>query len=313
MSVVVPTYKRPDRIVPLLEALDRQSIDHAAFEVIVVDNCSQDDSADLVRSYSQRTGYSLRLLQTAVNRGPAPARNLGWKHALAPCVAYLDDDCIPEPEWLDRGMAALDADATLGVMQGKTLPPRPITRREQEDHFVWRGIERATPYFEACNIFYRRAALEATGGFDEDIGFWGEDTSAGWKVVEAGWARGFADDAVVVHPVEHRGLRWFIDTGMLDTNIVRLAKMHPGFRREAFWAPWAYRREDAAFVLALAGLAGGWKWRTSLLATVPYLWWRRPSVRRPTFFRLCVEFPLIDAARLLGQVRGMARYRILVL
>lgn len=313
VSVVIPTYRRPELIVPLLESLDRQTLAADSFEVIVVDNCSGDESSDLVRSCMDRSGYSLRLLQTTVNRGPAPARNLGWAEAAAPVVAYLDDDCIPDPAWLERGLAALEADPALGVLQGRTLPPRAITPREQEDHFVWRGIERATAYFEACNIFYRREALQATGGFDESIGFWGEDTSAGWKVVEAGWGRGFAAEAVVVHPVEHRGLRWFVDTGLLDTNIIRVAQAHPGFRREAFWRPWAYRREDGAFVLALAGCAGALRWRPALIATLPYLWWRRPSVRRTTFFRLCLQYPLIDAARLFGQLRGSLRYRILVL
>src|SRR5207247_492527 len=109
-----------------------------------------------------------------------------------------------------------------------------------------------------------------TGGFDEGISYYGEDTALGWSVLEAGWRRGFAEDAVAYHDVEERGLRYHVRTGLLERNVVALAKRFPGYRRDAFWRPWAHRPEDAAFAMAVAGLALARWHRPALLLVLPY-------------------------------------------
>jgi GT2 family glycosyltransferase len=174
-------------------------------------------------------------------------------------------------------------------------------------------IDGPTPFFEACNILYRRAALEQTGGYDENFGWWGEDTELGWKVVESGWTRGFADDAVVVHAVVSRGWRWHFDNGLLDRNMVKIARDHPGFRAEAFWRPWAYRREDVAFKLAGLGLIAALRYRPALLLALPYLWMRRPRNDVADPFRFMVENVAVDAARSAGQLRAAVENRVLVI
>lgn len=312
VSVVVPTFRRPERLPELLGCLAAQTAHPSSFEVLIVDNFSQDDTSEVLEGFVDKMPFRLRPLRTDHNAGPAPARNLGWRSAQASYVAFMDDDCAPEPEWLERGLAAIEAAPKVGVVQGSTLPPTKISSKDYGDHYVWREVRRPTPYFEACNIFYRREALEQSGGFDETIGWWGEDTAAGWRVIENGWERGFAEDAVVRHPVERRGWVWHIKTGLLDENLVRLAAEYPGFRREAFWKPWAYRRDDAAFVGALASLLLALRWRPAILGVLPYCWWRRPSVRRPAFLRLSIQLPFIDLARLIGRIRGAIKHRVFV-
>ncbi len=325
VSVVVPTHDRSDRCAELLRRLASQSIGPDRFEVLVVDDCSTDDTPDVVASAVGEVPYRLVALRTPVNGGPAAARNLGWRAASAPLVAFTDDDCEPEDGWLEAGVAAFEADPDLGVAQGCTRPPDGVDITKLQGWYVWRVITEATPYFDACNVFYRRAALESTGGFDEQIAWWstrpgagatpvawGEDTAAGWAVVEAGWGRGFVGDAVVVHAVEDRGWVWHVKHGYLDRIIVALGVQHPGFRREAFWRPWSYRREDAAFLAAVAGGAVALRWRPAALAVLPYLWCRRPSVRRPRFLEVCVGNLAVDTARAVGQVHGALRYRTFV-
>ncbi|MEJ7764168.1 MAG: hypothetical protein WKF86_01610, partial [Acidimicrobiales bacterium] len=170
------------------------------------------------------------------------------------------------------------------------------------------------------------AALEQTGGFDEEMGWWstgpgpgstpvawGEDTAAGWSVVEAGWGRGFVPEAVVIHSVEERGWLWHVKHGYLDRMIIALAVQHPGYRREAFWRPWAYRPEDAAFLAAVAGAAAAIRWRPAAAAVLPYLWLRRPSVRRKRFLQMCLGNLAVDTARAVGQLHGAVKYRTFVL
>lgn len=325
VSVVIPTHDRSARTAELLRRLARQSIGADRFEVLVVDDCSSDDTFQMLNEAAGTVPYRLVPLRTQANGGPAAARNVGWRAATAAVVAFMDDDCLPEDGWLAAGLAAFDADPDLGVAQGCTRAPDGIDVTRLQGWYVWRVVQAATPYFDACNIFYRRSALERTGGFDEQIAWWstrprpgatpvawGEDTAAGWAVVEAGFGRGFVADAVVVHEVEERGWAWHVRYGYLDRIIVALGVQHPGYRREAFWRPWAYRREDAAFLAAVAGVLTALRWRPALVAALPYLWWRRPSIRRPRFVQMCLGNLAVDAARAVGQLHGAIKYRTFV-
>jgi GT2 family glycosyltransferase len=323
---VIPTFNRAATGVELLVALARQTLAPESFEVVVVDDCSTNDTVAQLRAQQPHLPYRLRLLETPANRGPGPARNLGWRAAAAPLVAFTDDDCLPEPGWLEAAVRFLNTHPEVGVAQGRTRAPDGVDVDALQGWYVWRVISGPTPYFDACNVFYRRAALEKAGGFDEEIGWWpsfgrpgatpvawGEDSAAAWTVIEEGWERGFVPDAVVVHPVEQRGLRWHVKHGYLDRVIVALAAAHPGYRQEAFWRPWAYRREDAAFALAVAAAVAATKWRPAALGAVPYLWWRRPSIRKPNFMAMSVGYLVVDAARAAGRLSGAVKYRTLVL
>jgi GT2 family glycosyltransferase len=196
------------------------------------------------------------------------------------------------------------------VVQGATT--KPVGSRTG-DWSLWRNIAAPTPFFEACNIFYRRAALEQTGGFDQDIAYYGEDAALGWAVLEAGWQRGFAASAVAYHDVEERGVRYHVRVGLLERNVARIAKRFPAFRREAFWRPWAFRRENAAFALAFAGLLLTFRWRVAVLLVVPYLRLRVPGPDHPRRVRFLAERVSVDAARFVGWRLGSIRYRIVAL
>jgi glycosyltransferase involved in cell wall biosynthesis len=302
-------------VLDLLDRLSEQT--QTDFDVIVVDDSSGDGTYEQLQERAVHLPYPVRILTTPSNAGPATARNVGWRASQAEYVCFIDDDVTPEPGYLEAGVRALDANPRVGVLQGRTLlSPDTDLSLVHWGPPNWNHvhiIEGPTPYFEGCNIFYRREAFEVTGGFDEEIGWWGEDTSAGWRVIDAGWERGFAADAVATHPLSHRGALWFMRNGWSEQNMVCLGKHHPAYRSEAFWRPWAYRREDAAFALALvSAVAAFWFWPT-LVLTLPYLWWRRPPVKQLAFFRLCLQIPAVDAARLVGHLRGSLAARTFVL
>lgn len=314
VSVVVPTYNRPDRAERLLDALASLESPGGPFEVLVVDNASVDDTTERLRARAATSPFPLRPLRIDVNRGPARARNLGWQEAAAPLVAYIDDDCLPDPGWLAAGVRRLRAESNLGVLQGRTRMPPEYDGRLLSTWTVRRDITGPTAHFEGCNVFYRRESLAATGGFDEEIGWWGEDAAAGWRVVEHGWDRGFEMGAVVTHDVEVRNLVWHLKNNYLERNLVRLAAKHPQFRREYFWRPWAVQKETAALTIGVAGLVGARWWRPLALAAIPYVWWRRPSVRRPReFVRTGATSVVLDGARAAGHLAGSLRARVFVL
>jgi glycosyltransferase involved in cell wall biosynthesis len=174
-------------------------------EVIVVDDGSTDGAPEEAEA-DARAGRPVRLLQGA-GAGAVVARRIGVATARAPILAFTDSDCVPEPGWLAAGVAALEGGVDLA--QGATYPTRTPVWPERSMYVVAEDGLYAT-----CNIFYRRAAFDAAGGFDPTagarLGFrhgsllrgtgFGEDTLLGWRVRRAG-RTAFASEAVVRHHV----------------------------------------------------------------------------------------------------------------
>lgn len=306
VTVVAPTYRRPERARRLVRALEAQDLPVERWEAILVDDASM-DASPVLDELAASSSIRLRVLHREANGGPAAARNDGARAARAPVVAFVDDDCVPEPGWARAMAEAFERNPALGVVQGLTCRPDealgPWT--------LYREITWETPWFEGCNIAYRRDLLLATGGFDEQVRWYGEDTSAGWKVVETGAERDFATDAVVTHDLEERGLRWRIRHGWLERNLVALALRHPGLRASAFWRPWAFRREGAALPIALGALVVARRRPVAaVLLALPYVALRRLPLHRP---RAAAGMVAIDVAQLAGHLAASLPARTVVL
>jgi len=306
--VIMPTYRRPDQAVRMIAALEAQTLPADQFEVVLVDDSSGDGTYERLTERASRSPLAISVISTPHNMGgPAPGRDLGWRSTAAPILAFIDDDCVPDPKWLEAGLAAFD-NPRLGVLQGQTRRPSdaPIG-----NWTLWREITGPTPFFEGCNLFFRRAAFEETGGFFYP--HYGEDTVAGWAVVEAGWERGYASGASIVHDVEERGVGWHVRAGLKEHHMVGIAARHPQFRAEGFWRSWAFRRENAACTAAIAGVLLARWWRPALLLVVPYLRWRLPRARHADRARLALERFAVDAAQSAGHIAGSIKHRTVVL
>jgi glycosyltransferase involved in cell wall biosynthesis len=198
VSVVVPTYRRPDLLQRCLEALLKQTMDRSAYEIVVVDDGQTDDTRALVeRLAAQTQGLPLlRYLRPQGTRGPAAARNRGWRAAGGEVVAFTDDDTLPQPDWLEQGWAAMAAGAP--ALQGAVRVP---VDGELTDHArMTQGLE--TAGFVTANCFVRRTVLKAIDGFDERFQrAWREDSDLHFKLIEAFGDVPVAPRAVVLHPV----------------------------------------------------------------------------------------------------------------
>jgi GT2 family glycosyltransferase len=183
---------------------------------------------------------------------------------------------------LANGVAAFGADASLATVQGRTLPD-PGAERGRWD--ATQEITAFTHRYEACNLFYRRDALLSAGGFDEDIGFFGEDTMAGWAVRRLGGGEKFAGDAVVHHAVTHPGLRWHLRRCLRYGNWNTVVRRYPEVR-ELLWHRYFLRRASAETLLVLPML---WRHR-------PYTWRRRDALADAAggvLFDLTIEVALL--------------------
>lgn len=261
VSVIVPTFRRPRLLNRCLSALQNQAFDPAAYEIIVVDDGDSEATRRLVQSRSTRKsaprpGQSetekqkadrckarpcLRYLSTGHRRGPAAARNLGWRAARGSIIAFTDDDCIPHPRWLCEGIAPLRHNGHVGV-SGRVVVPLPAAPTDYEHNIA----HMQDSIFLTANCFYRRAALEEVGGFDERFTrAWREDSDLLFTMVKHyGQAGHFvqAPQAVVYHPP--RRAAWGVSVKQQRKSMFNalLYKKHPHGYRSLIQTspPWHY-------------------------------------------------------------------------
>jgi HAD superfamily hydrolase (TIGR01662 family) len=191
-SVVVPTVGRPSLAV-LLDGLAAQD-GPRPLEVVVVDD--RPEPGPLLPDVSTWP-FSLRVVR-GWGRGPAAARNLGWRVTTAEWVAFLDDDVVLPAGWARR--LAVDL-AVMGPddagSQGRIRVPLPSDRRPTDWERSTQGLERAQ--WATADMAYRRAALLDVDGFDERFPrAYREDADLALRVRRAGWGL-----SVGLREVEH--------------------------------------------------------------------------------------------------------------
>jgi histidinol-phosphate phosphatase family protein len=231
-TVVLPTVGRASLGV-LLESLAKQ--DHAVDSpVLVVDDRPDPDLSPLRAEELEPTGtLALQVLRSG-GRGPAGARNLGWRHARTPWVTFLDDDVVTPPDWYDCLLADLDAAEAAGQIgsQARIVVPLPEGRRPTDDERATIGL--ATAAWVTADMSYRRQELVRVGGFDERFPrAFREDADIALRL---GADRGRVAQGLrhTVHPVKH-GDFWFSvsqQKGNADDRLMR--RLHgSGWRARA--------------------------------------------------------------------------------
>jgi len=203
VSVIVPVYNDARRIGMCIEALLRQTYPRELYEVLIVDNGSDDGTVDVVRS------YTVKLLVENGKRSSYAARNRGIVHAKGEILAFTDADCIPRNDWIESGVASLKRQQGCGLVGGRIVfyykkSGRPnaveiydsILGLRQREH-IENGMFGAT-----ANVFTFRKVFEHAGLFDDTLRS-GGDNEWGRRVHSLGYGLAYADDAVVAHPARH--------------------------------------------------------------------------------------------------------------
>lgn len=170
VTIVVPTYERPEAIAACLESLAALDFPRDEFEVIVADDGSAAPPVEAV----ERAAASLNVrLLCCEHRGPASARNAGIRLARGDWIAFTDDDCRPDPRWLRELVEAAEGEPHIAV-GGLTLNGIPSSDCSETSQLLidyLYGYFNPEPdggsFFTTNNLLFPRAALEALGGFDE--------------------------------------------------------------------------------------------------------------------------------------------------
>ncbi len=316
--MVIPTKGRTQLLERCLVALEHQTMPRDRFEVIVVHDVSADDGT---QPPDGRPGPSLNWLPThslmSHRPGPAAARNVGWRSARADVVAFTDDDCVPDPSWLEAGLSALQDG--LACVGGRMVVPLPHDPTDYERDVA--RLEEAE--FVTANCFCRRTVLEQVGGFDERFqAAWREDTDLYWRVIEAGLSPGHVGDAVVLHPVRAAGWGISIRQQRKSYYNALLFRKHPRLYRERIQPapPWSY------YLTVLAAVATGLRTMRRepfgpLLLLSPWLWLalylrfcgrrlRYTSHRRAHVVEMFVTSAFIPFLAVYWRLRGAVAFRV---
>lgn len=190
------------------------------FEVVVIDNGSDDGSPEMVlNEYGKSTKFRLRLICNLGNRGFCAANNQGFAASDSEFVALLNNDAEAHPDWLENLLRAFEGRPDVGMAASKILVHEDPRRIDKAGHLIYpdgqnrgRGsgeldqgqYDRVEEVLwpDGCAAMYRRAMLDEIGGFDEDFFAYADDAELGLRAQIAGWKCLYIPDAVVRH---HRG------------------------------------------------------------------------------------------------------------
>lgn len=202
VSVVIPTYNRAADLRSCLTALTAQTLGRDAFEVLVVDDGSTDDTRQMLGDLQHQLPLNLRWFSQH-NQGPATARNRGIRESQADLVAFTDDDCLPEPDWLQRLVERMQREPALAGCGGQTLRfrERLVGRFIDELGMLNPGeFNGEVRYLVTANVIFRREVLAEVEGFDERF-TWpgGEDPDLSCRIRQRGYRLGKEPQALLRH------------------------------------------------------------------------------------------------------------------
>ena len=169
LSIVIPTYNRPERLQQCLQSLTKLDYPRDRFEVVVVDDGSRMSLAPIAEPFE--SSLSLRLIRQA-NAGPANARNTGAAAAHGDYLVFTDDDCQPDVGWLMALAKALQEvpQALVGGCTINALPDNLYSTASQLliDYLYdyYNQTKKEATFFASNNFAMPRSLYQQLGGFD---------------------------------------------------------------------------------------------------------------------------------------------------
>jgi len=201
VTVVIPTYGRPQMLANCLESL--RSLDYPAnrLEIIVVDDASPQPIEKV------NWAPNVQLIRLTENKGPGEARNRAVQQAQGEIIAFLDDDCLADRHWL-RTLVPCFRSPDVAIIGGRVEAAdlsNSLAKYEQVQSPLLMGTfqrkvrkSSALSYLPTCNLLIRKASFFEVGGFDPVLRT-GEDVDLCWRVLETGTNIYFLPAGVVYH------------------------------------------------------------------------------------------------------------------
>ncbi|CAN5824327.1 hypothetical protein BH23CYA1_BH23CYA1_21190 [soil metagenome] len=202
VSVIIPVFNDGERLKLCLTALAHQSYGLENFEIIVVDNGSNE--LELIKTTV--LPYSNVTLAFEPTPGSYAARNTGLSLAKGEAIAFTDADCIPALDWLEKGIKRLLDTPNCGLVSGKIeiFPkdascPTAVELFELTTAFPQAEHLEQMKYGATANLFTWDSVVQKVGNFDETLKS-GGDLDWGIRVYEAGYQQVYAEEVRLKHP-----------------------------------------------------------------------------------------------------------------
>lgn len=211
VSVILVNYKGADDTITCLRSFDEVDWPVDRFELIVVDNDSQDGSADRIRKAVPRA----RVVEAGANTGFAGGCNLGVAGARGEYVAFINNDARPDAGWIRAAVEAFESDSTVGAVASKVLDWSGELIDYADGSLTWYGMgykrEAEKPDSPEYNVpmdvlfgtgaamFVRAELFREVGGFDERFFMFYEDVDLGWRLNILGWRMRYVPTSVAFH------------------------------------------------------------------------------------------------------------------
>lgn len=196
ISVIIPHYQDLENLKLCLDLLEKQTLPRERFEIIISDNMSPAG----LQVVENAIGGRARLVVSKV-KGAGHTRNVGVEAAKGEIFAFIDSDCRPDPDYLEKGIAALDRfDMVGGRIRVDVIEPgRPTAAEALELVFAFRNKTyiQKKHFTVTATLFVSRAIFEKVGPFRNDVSEDMEWCQRGYKL---GYRLGYAEDAVIGHP-----------------------------------------------------------------------------------------------------------------
>lgn len=206
VSVIIPTYNRGEMLVEALDSVLAQTF--TDFEIIVIDDGSKDQTAKLIEPYLDRIAYRVQQ-----NGGVAAARNHGIRLARAEYICFLDSDDKWKPEKLAEQVAIANAHPEYGLIATEIEgfdETGPVAGRSKASMYKIRNgqvLEHLlfSNWIQTSTVLVPARCLQRVGGFDEDVGQFGEDWLL-WMRIAAEFPIYFVPDALVLYRMHDENL-----------------------------------------------------------------------------------------------------------
>ncbi|OQY11895.1 MAG: hypothetical protein B6I31_04100 [Desulfobacteraceae bacterium 4572_19] len=213
ISIIIPTYNRSAILKMVLKSLENQSLGAQFFEVLIVDDGSKDDTAEMIRKFSESSNLLIRYFFQK-NKKQGAARNLAIKNAVMPLILFIGDDIVPESTFLEnhiRFYTALEKPAQSCVIGYTTWPDEikvtPFMRYIGEfgHQFGYSLINGKGNlpfnFFYTSNLLIPAVILQQQDYcFDEDFDIYGwEDIEFGFRLGNKGIKLFYNPDAMAYH------------------------------------------------------------------------------------------------------------------
>jgi len=193
ISVVVCTFNLRSSLSQLLNGLNKQTYPY--FELILVDNGPFPDNSNHLALIVPQYHFPIKIVSSNKNLGPGSGRNFGVQHATFNTIAFIDDDCIPDQNWLEiikREVIDSHKKIIVGHVYSQTAPCPPFVHA-----FFLLPNDKV---FLAGNCAFAREWFKHLGGFDEFLNTWAEDFEIGEKSILNGVDFEYIKDLRVNHP-----------------------------------------------------------------------------------------------------------------